>query len=84
MNGRKAKALRMLAKYEVTENRPNLPGGGIHGKTVKLPKTHPRAKYQFLKDRYGVVPIAGKLKRMHKSRDVVETIDDGIQAQAKA
>jgi hypothetical protein len=78
MNGRKAKAIRMLAKYSVTEGRPALPEGGLHGKTVKLPKSHARAKYQFLKDRYGMVPLAGKLKRMHNSRAVVEAIDEKL------
>ena len=78
MNGRKAKAIRMMAKYDVTDDRPNLPAGGLHGTTAKLPKAHPRAKYQFLKDRYGMVPLASKLKRMHNSRAVVEAIDEKL------
>lgn len=81
MNGRKAKALRKLARYSVTSDRPELPAGGLHQQAV-LPKEHPRKKAKFLKDRYASVPLAHTLKRMHGSTKLVEAIDKGIEAGA--
>lgn len=92
MNGQKAKALRKLAHYSVTVDRPKLPAGGwismaaymdaMNSPKVKraqgtcvLPKEHPRHKYQFLKKRYGNVPLAHTLKRMHRSTALVTELD---------
>ena len=96
MNGQKAKALRKLASYSVTRDRPQLPTGGwisvaayLDAKgmpvtkralgTCVLPKTSPRHKYQFLKKRYGVTPLAHTLKRMHRSTALVTELDTRIQ-----
>ena len=87
MNGQKAKALRKLARYSVTSDRPALPAGGWPAKqkgTMVLPKAHSRSKYHFLKREYHMVPIAHTLKRMHNSTRLVEAIDRGIQAQAQS
>lgn len=95
MNGQKAKALRKLAHYSVTADRPELPAGGwiaiaagLNAKgmpelkraygTCVLPKEHPRHKYQFLKKRYGTVPLAHTLKRMHRSTALVTELDKRI------
>lgn len=95
MNGQKAKALRKLAHYSVTADRPELPKGHWHSRgqymppngirivgtfargmgTCVLPKEHPRHKYQFLKKRYGNVPLAHTLKRMHRSTALVTELD---------
>jgi len=86
MNGQKAKALRKLAHYSVTADRPQLPAGGwtsvasarrVLG-TCVLPKDSPRHKYQFLKKRYGNVPLAHTLKRMHNSTRMVTELDKRI------
>lgn len=95
MNGQKAKALRKLAHYSVTADRPQLPAGGwtavaagmnARGRperkrvlgTCVLPKDSPRHKYQFLKKRYGSVPLAHTLKRMHRSTVLVTELDNRI------
>ena len=95
MNGQKAKALRKLAHYSVTADRPQLPAGGwtayaagrnARGEpelkrvlgTCVLPKDSPRHKYQFLKKRYGNVPLAHTLKRMHNSTRMVTELDKRI------
>lgn len=95
MNGQKAKALRKLAHYSVTADRPQLPAGGwintaagwnalskSHWRygTCALPKDHPRRKYQFLKKRYGSVPLAHTLKRMHNSTRMVTELDKRIES----
>lgn len=97
MNGQKAKALRKLAHYSVTADRPQLPAGGwtavaagmnARGRpklkrvlgTCVLPKDSPRHKYQFLKKRYGNVPLAHTLKRMHNSTRMVTELDKRIES----
>lgn len=87
MNGRKSKALRMLASYSVTRDRPNLPAGGWNVRTngtCVLPKTHPRHKYQFLKTQYCMVPLAHTLPRMHNSTKLVKALDGHIVAKEDA
>lgn len=97
MNGQKAKALRKLARYSVTSDRPQLPLGSkprlvhvldgwrsMEKGTCVLPKTHPRHRYQFLKRQYHMIPIAHTLKRMHNSVKLVEAVDRGLQAQTQS
>jgi hypothetical protein len=102
MRGKKAKALRVLARYSVTAHRPELPKGGwisvaafmdlrahlpmlrTSMGTCVLPKEHPRHRYQFLKKRYGIVPLAHGLKRMHNSSRLVEAVGDVIQVREEA
>lgn len=83
MNGQKAKALRMLARHSVTSGRPQLPPGGWRSQnwgTCTLPKEHSRHKYQFLKKRYSIIPIAHTLKRMHNSTQLVQAVEHHINA----
>lgn len=67
MRGKKAKALRKLVGYSVTQDRPELPAGGWRSKnngTCRLPKTAKRRAYQFVKRRYGMLPVASTLNRL--------------------
>jgi len=86
MNGQKAKALRKLARYSVTSDRPELPQGEwlLRFGPCTLPRTHARKKYKFLKRRYGNIPmpLAAGLKRMHKSTALVEAIDQRMNPAA--
>lgn len=85
MRGKKAKVLRLIAGYRVTKDRPRLPTGGWavmeHGPIV-LPKTHPRRKYQFLKERYGMVPLAHSLVRTRRTAGYVEKLGDALEVPA--
>ena len=68
MRGKKAKALRRMVGYNVTADRPQLPGSRVWtGKTLRLPKTHPRRAYQFCKRRYGILPLAAVLARLPRA-----------------
>jgi hypothetical protein len=84
MRGKKAKVLRLIAGYSVTSQRPQLPAGGwnvMERGPIRLPKDHPRRKYQFLKERYGMIPLGHSLKRSKATTAYVKAIGDAIQVR---
>ena len=52
--------------------------------TCALPKDHPRRKYQFLKKRYGILPLAHSLQRSKRTAAYVKAIGDAIQVRQEA
>lgn len=87
MRGKKAKALRNIIGYSVTEHRPVLPGGiwAVWERgTMVIAKDHPRHKYQFMKKRYGMIPLAHALTRTKRSSKFVERVDQFVSQQVAA
>lgn len=75
MRGKKAKVLRLLARYDVSLHRPEASRPAFTVATLRLPKEHPRHKYQFLKRRYHMVPLAFRLRQMKRTAAIVAALD---------
>jgi hypothetical protein len=92
MRGKKAKALRAMVGFAPTRDRSDAPGeindftpfenekGQLvrnKGVTVGLNKEHPRHAYQFVKERYGNLPLAQMLGKLKTGLPEVKEKDHG-------
>lgn len=86
MRGIKVKALRKVVGYKPTRDRPELPDGGylvyVHGRSLRLPKDHPRRQYHVIKKRYGMLPFASLYKRVSMSREMLDSMTPQGEARS--